>query len=403
MLYKQKHIYGSSRVGMDVAEKNMISTSVTVQSFYCESGKKQYELSNHLGNVLTVITDKKIPIENSLVSGEVAYFEAEILTASDYSPFGTILENRDYTSEKYRYGFQNQERDDELKDNGNSINFTYRMHDPRLGRFFSVDPVSNEYPYNSCYAFSENRVIDGVELEGLEVVHISDKISQYATQVLQVIKSSEYLSSLTFEREDVAERAEKDRILIMDGKLGTYGKKVQLIDITTKAKNLNNTKNNSSIDLKLMQKRKNDISSLEEAGISDINMVEKYGGGNKNTFAIVLDIEQIKKLNKENDFLVDLTMTFMHELIAHYYEKVSSDDNEVKDHLKFYGINEKDPYKNKFYTKKEIDGILGKYGKSYSPTRYDPESPAGKIYKAIKDAVNKINSEKNDNKSPDKN
>ncbi len=42
------------------------------------------------------------------------------------------------------------------------------MHDPRIGRFFAVDPLAPSYPHNSPYAFSENRVIDGVELEGLE-------------------------------------------------------------------------------------------------------------------------------------------------------------------------------------------------------------------------------------------
>ena len=42
------------------------------------------------------------------------------------------------------------------------------MHDPRIGRFFALDPLATEYPYNSPYAFSENRVLDGVELEGLE-------------------------------------------------------------------------------------------------------------------------------------------------------------------------------------------------------------------------------------------
>jgi len=42
------------------------------------------------------------------------------------------------------------------------------MHDPRIGRFLSIDPLASKYPHNSPYAFSENRVIDGVELEGLE-------------------------------------------------------------------------------------------------------------------------------------------------------------------------------------------------------------------------------------------
>lgn len=32
-----------------------------------------------------------------------------------------------------------------------------------------------KYPFNSPYAFSENRVIDGIELEGLEVVNVHEK------------------------------------------------------------------------------------------------------------------------------------------------------------------------------------------------------------------------------------
>jgi RHS repeat-associated protein len=72
----------------------------------------------------------------------------------------------------YRYGFQGQEKDDEIKGEGNSINYTFRMHDPRIGRFFAIDPLFRKYPHNSPYAFSENRVIDGVELEGLEYISI---------------------------------------------------------------------------------------------------------------------------------------------------------------------------------------------------------------------------------------
>ncbi|PWH86236.1 RHS repeat-associated core domain-containing protein [Brumimicrobium oceani] len=69
----------------------------------------------------------------------------------------------------YRYGFQGQEVDDEIKGEGNSVNFKYRMHDPRVGRFFAVDPLTAEYPHNSPYAFSENNLIHAIELEGLEM------------------------------------------------------------------------------------------------------------------------------------------------------------------------------------------------------------------------------------------
>ncbi len=66
------------------------------------------------------------------------------------------------------YSFQAQEHDDELKGDGNSVNYKYRMHDPRLGRFFAVDPLAKSYPYYTPYQFSGNRVIDMIELEGLE-------------------------------------------------------------------------------------------------------------------------------------------------------------------------------------------------------------------------------------------
>jgi RHS repeat-associated protein len=68
----------------------------------------------------------------------------------------------------HRYGFNGYEKDDEIAGEGNSLNYKYRMHDPRVGRFFAVDPLAPKYPHNSPYAFSENTVINAVELEGLE-------------------------------------------------------------------------------------------------------------------------------------------------------------------------------------------------------------------------------------------
>ncbi len=85
-------------------------------------------------------------------------------------PYGMLMPNRhaESPSGDYRYGFQNQESDDEIKGEGNSVNYKYRMHDPRVGRFFAVDPLCPSYPWNSPYAFSENKVIHAIELEGLE-------------------------------------------------------------------------------------------------------------------------------------------------------------------------------------------------------------------------------------------
>jgi len=121
----------------------------------------------YLGNVLTVINDIKIPKDNS-GDGQVDAYEVGIVNVADYSPFGVQLDGRTISNGDYRYGFQGQEKDDEVKGEGNSINYKYRMHDPRIGRFACIDPLSREYPFWSPYAFSGNQVISTVELEGLE-------------------------------------------------------------------------------------------------------------------------------------------------------------------------------------------------------------------------------------------
>ena len=93
----------------------------------------------------------------------------------DYYPFGMTMPGRNYSntafSDKYRYKFQGQEGDGELLGDGNSYAFKYRIHDARLGRFFSIDPLYKDYPWNSPFAFSENRLVDSRELEGLERIN----------------------------------------------------------------------------------------------------------------------------------------------------------------------------------------------------------------------------------------
>ena len=48
-------------------------------------------------------------------------------------------------------GYQGSESDDDVKGEGNSYTTFYRIHDPRLGRWFSIDPVFQPWqsPYNS--------------------------------------------------------------------------------------------------------------------------------------------------------------------------------------------------------------------------------------------------------------
>jgi len=51
------------------------------------------------------------------------------------------------------------------------------MHDPAIGRFGAVDPLSEKYVHNSTYAFSENMLIRHIELEGLESMAYEEKMA----------------------------------------------------------------------------------------------------------------------------------------------------------------------------------------------------------------------------------
>jgi RHS repeat-associated protein len=80
-----------------------------------------------------------------------------------------FIQNETVPNSGYQYKFQGQENQDELGLNWDS--FKWRNYMPDLGRFFNVDPLSEDYSYQSHYNFAENKVIDHIELEGLEGLH----------------------------------------------------------------------------------------------------------------------------------------------------------------------------------------------------------------------------------------
>ena len=183
----ETHLYGSSRIGFFKPNLNVEMPSITrkinlpgVESGYFlsfERGRKVYELTNHLGNVVTTVSDRRIALDLDQ-NGIVDYYTADIVSQQDYYPFGMIMQARSFSSSRYRYGFNGQENDNEVKGSGNSYDFLFRIYDPRLGRFLSTDPLEKEYPWNSPYAFAENRPIDGKDLEGKEWENFMSKFKK---------------------------------------------------------------------------------------------------------------------------------------------------------------------------------------------------------------------------------
>ncbi|MEA1786099.1 RHS repeat-associated core domain-containing protein [Arenibacter sp. GZD96] len=98
----------------------------------------------------------------------------EILHERNYYPFGLLHKGYNNVingTVNNRHQYQDQEFTEDLGLNVHEWKF--RFSDPAIGRFWSIDPLAEEYNYQSPYNFSENRVIDGFELEGLEFVPIN--------------------------------------------------------------------------------------------------------------------------------------------------------------------------------------------------------------------------------------
>ena len=135
----------------------------TAEGYVSKTGssyKYVFNYTDHLGNI-------RLSYAKNAITGVL-----EIMEENNYYPFGLKHKGyNDYTPTNYKYKFQGQERQDELGLNWDS--FKWRNYDPAIGRFMCIDPLAEKYPYNGVYNFSENRVIDGVELEGLEVVLIN--------------------------------------------------------------------------------------------------------------------------------------------------------------------------------------------------------------------------------------
>lgn len=88
------HLYGSSRLGIATA-LTAFPDSVTLDGGYAPAahstftrGEKIFEITNHLGNVLATVTDRKL--QHTTDSTDVDYYEPDILTAVDLPGVGQL-------------------------------------------------------------------------------------------------------------------------------------------------------------------------------------------------------------------------------------------------------------------------------------------------------------------------
>jgi RHS repeat-associated protein len=87
--------------------------------------------------------------------------------------FGMGIKNREYVAFKnFRYGFNGKEKDGEVSGDGNQYDYGFRIYNPRLGKFLSVDPLSDKYAMLTPYQFASNTPIRAIDLDGLEAAEV---------------------------------------------------------------------------------------------------------------------------------------------------------------------------------------------------------------------------------------
>jgi len=150
-------IYGSGRIGEYMGKE---------KEGYQTFNLRKYELTNHLGNVLAVISDKvNLYGHNNILDSA----RATVMSASDYYPFGLPMKGRQFNEKNFRYGFNGKENDNEF----GWQDYGMRMYMRRIARFPSPDPITAKYPMLTPFQFASNSPISGIDLDGLEYFNMT--------------------------------------------------------------------------------------------------------------------------------------------------------------------------------------------------------------------------------------
>lgn len=106
---------------------------------------------------------------------KATYYETDIISANDYYPFGQVMRTRHYPNNggvngfftRHRYGFNGKEADYEGEINTlNTYDYGFRIYNPRIARFLSVDPLAHKLPDHRPYNYCANNPILYIDPDG---------------------------------------------------------------------------------------------------------------------------------------------------------------------------------------------------------------------------------------------
>ncbi|WP_367389830.1 RHS repeat domain-containing protein [Lewinella sp. LCG006] len=125
---------------------------------------------------MAVISDRRFSLTGD---EEDPRYRAYTINASEYYPFGLEMEGRKFNFGNYRFGFNGKEADTDGEWGGEygdsefrqtHYDYGFRIYNPSIGKFLSVDPLAPDYPWYTPYQFAGNSPILNIDLDGLEPV-----------------------------------------------------------------------------------------------------------------------------------------------------------------------------------------------------------------------------------------
>lgn len=148
-----------------VSRDNISSDGIYSLEFTAVDNNTTVMFSSHvnppIGNNNIFYIDN-VSVGNTML---VENYLADVLRYSDYYAFGQQMPGRS-GGVNYRYGFNGKEQDDET----NTYDYGFRIYNPSLGKFLSLDPLTASYPELTPYQFASNTPIWAIDLDGLEAV-----------------------------------------------------------------------------------------------------------------------------------------------------------------------------------------------------------------------------------------
>ena len=199
--------------GYDTSGQCIIAEELYRDSFEVDTvnlnlrrGFKNYEVTNHVGNVMAVISDHRNVERNPSDTNTIKYYKPQFLDFNYLYPYGSIMPGN-YTDSGYAFGFNTQLKVDEISGKSKHYTAEFWEYNPRIVKRWNLDPKS--HPSFSPYDINRGNPVWFSDSKGdsIDLGNLYEKDSDGKFKFQRQIKAFELFASTKEGQEWVESRA----------------------------------------------------------------------------------------------------------------------------------------------------------------------------------------------------